>query len=89
MPDTDTVPDDELACGSSCKLPADLVEVDEFFLDNVSIIKLYIAGCVLFLLLLIINYFTWRHYAPALTSVLNEPVKESAQSSPRRSMPPN
>ena len=90
MVEADTVPDDELTCGPSCKLPADLSESDEYYyLDGSSILKLYIAGCLLLLILLLINYLTWRHYAPALASVLNEPVKESGQSSPRRaSLPP-
>jgi hypothetical protein len=87
--DEETVPDDEAACGSACKLPVDFGEVDEYFLDDTSIFRLYVAGCIIFLLILLLNYVTWRHYAPGLSSVLNEPVKESGQSSPRRSMPPN
>ncbi len=85
--DAETVPDDELACGPACKLPADLGEVDEYLLDNISVVKLYVLGVLLFLIMLLINYLTWRHYSPALSSVLNEPVKESGQISPRRSIP--
>lgn len=86
--DAETIPDDELACGSACKLPADFVDTDEFSLDYTSIVQMYILGCLLLVLLLILNYVTWRHYSTFLAAVLNDNPKDSGQcSSPRRSLP--
>ncbi|KAJ1489578.1 hypothetical protein T484DRAFT_1885743 [Baffinella frigidus] len=66
----ETVPDDEsLICdeGSAASGAVDILPLDLNYIGN-----LYAAGFLLLVLLLALNYITWRHYDETIYAVLSE-----------------
>eukprot|EP00282_Hemiselmis_andersenii_P006758 CAMPEP_0114112640 /NCGR_PEP_ID=MMETSP0043_2-20121206/2491_1 /TAXON_ID=464988 /ORGANISM="Hemiselmis andersenii, Strain CCMP644" /LENGTH=77 /DNA_ID=CAMNT_0001204745 /DNA_START=280 /DNA_END=513 /DNA_ORIENTATION=+ len=65
-----TVPDDESLLVDSEE--PQLGGIDEVALDMGALVNLYIRGFAFLVLMLAVNYVSWRRYVKALSSVLLE-----------------
>lgn len=70
-----TVPDDESLLVDT--EGPQLGGIDDIPLEMRGLAYMYVSGVLLLLVMLTLNYVSWRHYAKALSSVLLEPSRRA------------